>query len=62
MSDQTIPDPACPTCGRTMETGCLPSSCARWEMQAAFDHSTHEWLPVDPDGFVLDGRRVEEVR
>jgi uncharacterized Zn-finger protein len=60
MADET--DPECPICGRTMATGCLPNSCVRWEMQAAFDHPTRKWLPVDSDGFVLDGRRVEEVR
>ncbi len=53
---------ACPTCGRTMTQGCLPSSCPRWEMVAAFDHESRAWLPVDVDGFVLDGRRIEEVR
>lgn len=54
-------DPVCPTCGRTMEGGCLPSSCPRWQTEAAYDHKARRWLMVDDDGFVLDGRRIEEV-
>jgi len=54
-------DPVCPVCGKTMAQGCLPSSCPRWETAAVFDHETHEWLKVDADGFVLDGRRIEDV-
>jgi len=45
-----------------MTQGCLPSNCPRWEVVAAFDHESKKWLPVDADGFVLDGRRIEEVR
>lgn len=55
-------DPMCPTCGKTMAQGCLPSRCPRWETVAVFDHDTREWLPTDPDGYVLDGRRIEGVR
>jgi hypothetical protein len=52
----------CPTCGKTIEHGCLPSRCPRWETVAVFDHDAREWLPTDPDGFTLDGRRIEDVR
>lgn len=55
-------DPVCPTCGRTMADGCLPNRCPRWEMTAAYDHESREWIPVDADGFVLDGRHVGDVR
>lgn len=44
-----------------MEGGCLPSSCPRWQTEAAYDHKARRWLMVDDDGFVLDGRRIEEV-
>lgn len=54
-------EPVCPTCHRTMEQGCLPRACPRWEVEAVYDHETREWLTVDDDGYVLDGRRIEEV-
>lgn len=60
MSGET--DPVCPTCRRTMAQGCLPRACPRWEATAVYDHEAGEWLAIDADGFVLDGRRIEDVR
>lgn len=52
----------CPSCGKTLETGCVPSRCPQWQTVAVFDHEAREWLPTDADGYALDGRRVEDVR
>lgn len=58
---ESVSDPVCPTCYRTMEQGCLPSTCPRWTTVAVYDHQVHEWLHTDDDGYVLDGRPVDEV-
>jgi hypothetical protein len=56
---------ACPLCGRPPLTSdakekCSPlSDCPAWTTQAVFDHATPTWLPVDPDGFALDGRDIK---
>jgi hypothetical protein len=60
----------CPTCGRPaidedVDPGvekCAPSRCPSWRTLAVYDHEAREWLRTDDDGYVLDGRRIEEVR
>ena len=66
MSDPVI----CPVCGHpAIDTDglppgtvkCAPSRCPAWRNVAVYDHERREWLRTDDDGFVLDGRRIEEV-
>jgi hypothetical protein len=60
----------CPVCGRPAidedvppETEkCAPSRCPAWRTVAMFDHETREWLITDDDGYVLDGRHMDEVK
>jgi hypothetical protein len=60
----------CPVCGCPLrlypqitpdEQMCGPSTCARWRTTGVFDHAAGEWLPVDADGRVPDGRYVDDV-
>lgn len=48
-------EPKCPVCGETLETGCVPSRCPAWTTEAVYDKATGAWVPVDDDGFALDG-------
>lgn len=43
MSESAV----CPNCGKTMETGCLPSYCNAWVTTAIYDHASREWVPLD---------------
>lgn len=60
----------CPVCGHHAATYdapqgavlCMPSRCPAWRTLAVYDHEARDWLRTDDDGFVLDGRRIEEVR
>jgi hypothetical protein len=60
----------CPTCGRPAPDDdaprdvelCLPRNCPQWRTVAVYDHEQRQWLRTDDDGFVLDGRRIEDVR
>lgn len=65
-----MPDiPTCPVCGRPASAEdapigiplCMPSSCPAWRTQAVYDHERREWLTTDEDGYVVDGRRIDEV-
>lgn len=64
MTD-TVANDICPCCGRVVARPqqdvpigvelCLPSNCPAWRTEAVWDRSKRVWLPVDDDGYALDG-------
>jgi hypothetical protein len=60
----------CPVCGlpaidtEGLPPGtakCTPARCSAWHTVMVYDHERREWLRTDDDGYVLDGRRIEEI-
>lgn len=57
----------CPACGLptaydgapTVEV-CTPISCPAWSTVAVADPETRNWIPVDDDGYALDGHKIGE--